>query len=200
MQPVSLCRGGQDLPSTHPYPKLIGCHQDTARWVPTWACAPHGGPDGGFSSPVSGAQDHHLPPTPDPMVTSALLFSGPPWGVVLVIPSAVKHSELGIRAAQGPRLAQEEREARERALLVGGTGAEPGPPAPPGPLPAPISPARDSAAETKASLHQGPIKAQLEALRAPGAVGLRGPCQASPLHTPPRSATRPEERSGRTPP
>lgn len=146
---------------------------------------PSRGPDGGFSSPVSGAQDHHLLPTPNPVVTGALLFPGPPWGAALVIPSAVKHSELGIHAALGPRLAQEEREAREQALLVGGAGAEPGPPAPPGPLPAPTSPARDSAAAAKASLHQGPSQGWARGLEGPWGRGPAGTVPGQPpAHTP----------------
>lgn len=102
------------------------------------------------------------------------------------------NTELGTHAALGPRLAQEEREAREQALLVGGAGAEPGPPAPPGPLPAPTSPARDSAAAAKASLHQGPSQGWARGLEGPWGSGPAGTVPGQPpAHTPPPSCPSP---------
>lgn len=78
-----------------------------------------------------------------------------------------------------------------RHCLSEGLGLNPGPLLPQGHfLPPPPLP-KTALQRLRPACIRGPVRAGLEALRAPGAVGLRGPCQASPLPTPPHPAARP---------
>lgn len=180
-----VCRGGQGLPSTHPYPKFMDVVKTLPGGSPRGPVALTAVPMAASAHQCRGPGTTTCFPPPIPWQPGPCSSQGPHGGRLLSSHLQLNTQELGIHAALGPRLAQEEREAREQALLVGGAGAEPGPPAPPGPLPAPTSPARDSAAGAKASLHQGPSQGWARGLEGPWGSGPAGTVPGQPpAHTP----------------
>lgn len=195
-----VCRGGQGLPSTHPYPKFMDVVKTLPGGSPRGPVALTAVPMAASAHQCRGPGTTTCFPPPIPWQPGPCFSQGPHGGRLLSSHLQLNTQSWAFMQRWVPGWRRKRGRPESRRCLSEGLGLNPGPLLPQGHfLPPPPLPGTALQGLRPACI-RGPVRAGLEALRAPGAVGLRGPCQASPLPTPPRPAARPKERSGRTPP